>query len=107
MCYGGVVNDLEEGRRIGVALAEHKAVILQNHGLLTAGASVAEAAWWFVTMERSCQAQLLAMAAGTPKLIGDEVARQVHSQIGGSRSAALSFASLRARVPETDAEIFA
>ena len=27
---------------------------------------VDEAAWWFITMERSCQAQLLAKAAGTP-----------------------------------------
>ena len=42
-----------------------KACILQNHGLLTVGTSVAEAAWWFVTMERSCQAQLLAMADGS------------------------------------------
>lgn len=67
--YSGLVNDLEEGRRISAALAGHKAVILQNHGLLTVGASVAEAAWYFITMERSCQAQLLAMAAGTPHLI--------------------------------------
>ncbi len=38
--------------------ATHKAVILRNHGLLTVGHSVDEAAWWFITMERSCQAQL-------------------------------------------------
>ena len=65
--YQGVAYDTEEGRRISVALGDAKAVILQNHGLLTVGHSVAEAAWWFITMERSCQAQLLAMAAGTPK----------------------------------------
>ena len=65
--YTGVVLDLEEGKRIAHALGEHKAVILANHGLLTVGQSVDEAAWWFITMERTCQAQLLAMAAGTPK----------------------------------------
>ena len=67
--YTGVVLDLEEGKRIAHALGENKAVILRNHGLLTVGHSVDEAVWWFVTMERTCQAQLLAEAAGTPVLI--------------------------------------
>jgi ribulose-5-phosphate 4-epimerase/fuculose-1-phosphate aldolase len=81
--YLGVVNDFEEGRRIGAALGPAKAVILQNHGLLTVGQSVAAAAWWFITMERSCQAQLLALAAGTPKLIDHDTATLVRGQIGG------------------------
>ena len=66
--YTGVVLDLEEGKRIAHALGDNKAVILRNHGLLTVGHSVDEAVWWFITMERSCQAQLLAEAAGTPVL---------------------------------------
>ncbi|ALG86801.1 class II aldolase/adducin family protein [Gordonia phthalatica] len=80
--YVGVVSDTEEGRRIGVALGDAKAVILQNHGLLTVGQTVPEAAWWFITMERSCQAQLSAMAAGTPKHIDHDTATLVRSQIG-------------------------
>src|SRR5437879_10619654 len=64
--YTGVVLDVEEGKRIAAALGDNKAVILRNHGLLTVGHSVDEAVWSFVTMERSCQAQLLAEAAGTP-----------------------------------------
>ena len=69
----------------------HKATIHRNHGLFTVGHSVDEAAWWFITMERSCQAQLLAEAAGTPVLIDDEGARYTrdHSAshgAGGSRS---------------------
>src|SRR5579863_3406372 len=60
--YTGVVLDLEEGKRIAAALADHKAVILRNHGLLTTGHSVDAAVWTFITMERSCQAQLLAEA---------------------------------------------
>ncbi|WP_408909475.1 class II aldolase/adducin family protein [Streptomyces solicavernae] len=80
--FRGVVNDTEEGRRIGAALGPHKAVILANHGLLTVGRSVAEAAWWFITMERSCQAQLLAMAAGDPHPIDRETALEVREQIG-------------------------
>ena len=50
------------------ALGDNKAVILRNHGLLTVGHSVDEAVWWFITMERTCQAQLLAEAAGDPVL---------------------------------------
>ena len=67
--YTGVVLDPDEGKRIAHTLGDHKAVILRNHGLLTVGHSVDEAVWWFVTMERTCQAQLLAEAAGTPVLI--------------------------------------
>ena len=61
--YGGVVVELDEGRRIAQALGKAKAAILQNHGLLTTGGSVDEAVWWFACMDRCCQAQMLAMAA--------------------------------------------
>jgi ribulose-5-phosphate 4-epimerase/fuculose-1-phosphate aldolase len=80
--YGGVADDVEEGKRIAAAVGEHKAAVLANHGLITVGQSVDEAVFWFITMERSCQAELLALAAGTPKEIPDDVARQVHDQIG-------------------------
>src|SRR6478672_5089928 len=78
--FTGVVLDLSEGKRIAAALGEKKAVILANHGLLTTGYSVDEAVWSFVTMERSCQAQLLAEAAGTPRLIDADVARMTQKQ---------------------------
>jgi ribulose-5-phosphate 4-epimerase/fuculose-1-phosphate aldolase len=80
--YTGVVIDPEEGKRIAHALGAMKAVILRNHGLLTTGNSVDEAVWWFVTMERSCQAQLLAEAAGTPIPIDAEMAALTKSQVG-------------------------
>ncbi|GAB3278542.1 class II aldolase/adducin family protein [Parahaliea aestuarii] len=80
--FRGVVLDNSEGERIAAALGERKAAILQNHGLLTVGESVDEAAWWFITMERSCQAQLLAEAAGTPKLIPREHALTTRETVG-------------------------
>ena len=80
--YHGLVNDLDEGVRLAKALGPNKAVILQNHGLLTVGHTVAETVWWFVTMERSCKVQLTAMAAGTPKLIPHEVAIQTRGLVG-------------------------
>jgi ribulose-5-phosphate 4-epimerase/fuculose-1-phosphate aldolase len=84
--YGGVAYDPEEGKRIAEALGDTKAAVLANHGLLTVGETVDEAVFWFVTMERSCQAELLAMASGDPQPIPDEVARDVRSKIGSPRS---------------------
>ena len=92
--FTGVVLDVEEGRRIGGALGENKAVILRNHGLLTVGHSVEEAVWWFITMERSCQAQLLAEAAGTPVLIGPEMAARTAEQVGSHVAGRFSFQPL-------------
>lgn len=92
--FSGVVLDLSEGDRIGAALGDKKAVILQNHGLLTVGQSVDEACWWFVTMERSCQAQLLAEAAGTPKPIPHEMAEHTATQVGSTLAGWFSFQPL-------------
>jgi ribulose-5-phosphate 4-epimerase/fuculose-1-phosphate aldolase len=93
--YTGVVLDIEEGKRLAHALGGNKAVILSNHGLLTVGqTSVDEAAWWFITMERTCQAQLLAEAAGTPVPIDSEQAAKTSGQVGMPLAGWLSFQPL-------------
>ncbi len=61
--YNGLILDSTEGDNIAKLLNNKKALILKNHGLLTVGETVDSAAWWFITMERSCQVQLLAEAA--------------------------------------------
>jgi ribulose-5-phosphate 4-epimerase/fuculose-1-phosphate aldolase len=104
--YTGVVLDLEEGKRIGHALGEHKAVILRNHGLLTVGHSVDEAAWWFITMERTCQAQLLAEAAGTPVLIDADNAALTATQVGGHLAGWFSFQPLYAKIAREQPDLF-
>ena len=63
---GKVVFDVDDGKEIATHFTTGKAAIHQNHGLFTVGTTVDEAAFWFLSMDRSCQAQLLAMAAGTP-----------------------------------------
>ena len=92
--YTGVVLDVEEGKRIAHALGDHKAVILRNHGLLTVGTTVDAAVWWFITMERSCQAQLLAMAAGPRVLIDDDQAEKTAAQVGSDIAGWFSFQPL-------------
>jgi ribulose-5-phosphate 4-epimerase/fuculose-1-phosphate aldolase len=96
--YTGVVLDVEEGKRIAHALGECKAAILRNHGLLTVGHSVDEAVWWFITMERSCQVQLLADAAGDPVLIDPEMAKLTSTQVGSHFAGWFSFQPLYERI---------
>jgi len=96
--YTGVVLDIEEGKRIAHALGDNKATILRNHGLLTVGHSVDEAAWWFITMERSCQAQLMAEAAGDPIHIDAEMAALTARQVGDHLAGWFSFQPLYDRI---------
>jgi len=96
--YTGVVLDTEEGKRIAHALGDHKAVILSNHGNLTVGHSVDEAVWWFITMERTCQTQLMTEAAGTPVLIDPEYAALTQTQVGSHIAGWFSFQPLYDRI---------
>jgi ribulose-5-phosphate 4-epimerase/fuculose-1-phosphate aldolase len=85
--YTGVVYDESEGDRIGQALGNRKAVIMQNHGHLTVGSTVDEAAWFYIAMDRSCQSQLMAEAAGKPIPIAHEAAVVARKQVGNPRVA--------------------
>ncbi len=89
--FTGVVVDPAEGDRIAAALGDNKMAILRNHGLLTVGTSVDAAAWWFITGERTCQAQLTAMAAGKPISIDHEHAELTRTQVGSEIAGAVSF----------------
>lgn len=94
--FGGVVLKGDEGERIADALGNGKAAILQNHGILTVGQSVDEAAFWFLSLDKTCQVQLLvnAAAAGSaykPKTIPDEEAAESYQQVGTPEKGWLAF----------------
>lgn len=73
--FGGVALEGDEGKEIAEAAAGARAVILQNHGLLTMGKTVDEAAYLFTLLEKSCQVQLLADSTKQRKvLIPEDVA---------------------------------
>ncbi|KAL4736089.1 class II aldolase/adducin N-terminal [Aspergillus similis] len=77
--FGGVVIDEEEGQRIVEALGEKgKVIFLQNHGLLTTGGTVDEAAYLLTCLERTCEVQLKVEAAAAgglqKRIISDEAA---------------------------------
>jgi ribulose-5-phosphate 4-epimerase/fuculose-1-phosphate aldolase len=104
--YTGVVLDPAEGRRIGESLGQNKAVILRNHGMLTVGETVESAAWWFLTLERTSQAQLMAYAAGTPRPIGHEEAKQTYGQVGFELAGWFQWQPLWQRISKDNPDIW-
>ena len=105
--YTGVVSAVEEGQLIAEALGSHKACILQNHGLLTVGTSVEEATWWFITMDRSCQAQLIAEATGQkPIQIPHDMALTTRGQVGFSFAGLFQFQPLMQRILRDRTDLF-
>ncbi|KAG1758795.1 class II aldolase/adducin domain-containing protein [Suillus occidentalis] len=58
--FRGIVDDREEGLAIAAALGSNKAAILQNHGILVATKSIEATIYFFISMERCCQVQMMA-----------------------------------------------
>ncbi|KAI9683782.1 MAG: hypothetical protein M1822_005972 [Bathelium mastoideum] len=85
--FNGIVLSEVEGKQIAKALQDKKAALLQNHGLLTVGATIEAAVFWFVSLEKCCHAQLMADAAaagrgGETKKIGHEEAEYTYKTVG-------------------------
>ena len=76
--FNGIVTAAEEGLRIAEQLGKGKTVaILENHGLLTVGQTIDEAAYRFLLMDKLCGIQLKTNQAGLPKkIVSDEEARK-------------------------------
>jgi len=77
--FGGVIFEEAEAKRLADSLGDSKAMILQNHGLITVGKTVDEACYLFQLMERLCDIQLKVEAAANEGLekiiISDEAAK--------------------------------
>lgn len=94
--YGGTVVSTEEGRRIAEALGpKNRSVVLRNHGIITCGSTVDEAAFLFISLDRCCHSQLLANAAAGPGwekiYIDAETAEMTHKRSGNPSKMWLAF----------------
>src|SRR5215470_15898427 len=109
--YEGVSLDIDERSRVLADLGDNQAMMLRNHGLLTTGRSVAEAFQRLYRLERACQIQLDAGAAGTLNILGDNVARKSGADLDGyadekcavDSMADLEFAALIRKLDKIDA----
>ncbi|KAF3934699.1 Alpha-adducin [Dactylellina cionopaga] len=85
--FKGTVLAAEEGKQIAAALGHRKAALLQNHGLLTCGKTIESTIFWFMSLEKSCHAQLMADAAaagrgGETVKVDDEDALETYKTVG-------------------------
>ena len=78
---GVTVNPDEKGRMLA-SIGTKRAVILRNHGLLTWGPSIPEAFMLLWTLQRACDMQIAASAAGVLQPIRDEVFAQTVRESG-------------------------
>ena len=85
--YEGVAFNHEERARIQAALGDNMALILRHHGLLSVGATVADAFCIMYYLNRSCEIQLaaaqLAALAGPVTRIPPAVSAHVRKQFRG------------------------
>lgn len=90
--YEGVALNDEEKPRLVADLGNNNALILRNHGLLTTGATIADAFLMMYVLETACQTQLLAQSGGkeliqvAPAIVAgiQAQAEQVTRGLGGS-----------------------
>ncbi|WP_418958632.1 class II aldolase/adducin family protein [Streptomyces tritici] len=103
--FTGAAVDEDEGPAIATALGPYKAIVLRNHGLLTVGDSVDAAAWWFIALERACEIQLAARAAGKPVPLGHQDALASRAQLGSDLVAWFSYQPLWRRISRAEPEL--
>jgi L-fuculose-phosphate aldolase len=69
---GALIASADLGRALAETLGDANAVLMPNHGAVTAGPDPAAAVMYAVLLERACRTQLMAMAAGGPRTWSDE-----------------------------------
>ena len=80
------------GQAVAACLDGHNALLLRNHGIVTAGRSVEEAVMMAVLLEKACKVQLLAEQAGGAKAsTGLEEARAKRDRIYAPASLRTAF----------------
>jgi ribulose-5-phosphate 4-epimerase/fuculose-1-phosphate aldolase len=62
--YEGLAVDMDERERIVEDLGSKHMMLLRNHGTLAVGETIGEAFLRLYTLERACQAQVMALTAG-------------------------------------------
>lgn len=78
--FEGVTTSTDEQPRLVASLGDKTVLILRNHGLLVAEASVAAMFYWYYVLQRACHVQALAHAMPGETLALSDEARAQSSQ---------------------------
>lgn len=83
--YEGIALNIDEQQRLVDDLGSHPVMILRNHGLLTVGESAKQAFLRMHYLERACEIQVAAQAAGEANLTtpSEQVAEYTAKQLAG------------------------
>ena len=82
--YEGPALELDERERLARSLGHERALILRNHGLLTAGRTIAEAFILIHRLESACRAQVAAQHTGEKlRPMSKEVCEQADARMSG------------------------
>jgi ribulose-5-phosphate 4-epimerase/fuculose-1-phosphate aldolase len=102
--FEGITVEEGEKARLVRSIGAKRALILRNHGLLAWGPSVPEAFMMLWTLQRACDVQIAAAAAGTLNPIRDEVFAQTvrESGPGEKRTCDDVFAAMTRRIEAVD-----
>lgn len=108
--YEGPSLEIDERERLLANLGDKRAMILQNHGLLVVGQTIPDAFLRLYRLERACQIQLDAAAAGTLNVMSGQLANRSgrdmdkfsDSQTDAAGVGALEFAALMRKLDKID-----
>lgn len=105
--YEGIALDHAERERLASDLGDHHSMILRNHGLLTVGRDVPEAAVLMYYLEQSCRTQVAALGGGRPVVTPSrEVCEHTAQQYETAypRAGALEWAGLLRWIEQQDGD---
>ena len=88
----------EEGIIISAALGDRKTILLANHGLITTGETIEEAAYLAFFFERAAALQLTAAAAGTIHPVDPDKAREARDFLLKPKIVEMTFEYLARKV---------
>ena len=107
--YEGISLYEDERVRLLANLGQNKAMILRNHGLLTVGRTVPETFLRLYRLERACQVQIDAAAAGTLNILPSAIAQKSGEEMNqfsengqDSGIGALEFLALKRKLDKID-----
>jgi ribulose-5-phosphate 4-epimerase/fuculose-1-phosphate aldolase len=99
--FNGFANDMSEGARMARMMADKRVLFLGNHGVVVAGASIADAFDDLYYLERACELQVLAMSTGRPlRIIPDALAAKLATFSTRHENAVYFLAAIRGILDE-------
>jgi len=82
--YEGIALNLDEQKRLVEDLGDKNSLILRNHGLLTVGTTPAQAFLRMFYLDKACEIQVTAAAAGAMRVPSPEVCEYTARQFEGT-----------------------